>query len=358
MHRTAPHRKPLVLCFFEQKLSITIVCFALAQFHAHAAPPIIVPLPPPSEGEEGLECAGWGVREVRINYPMGSNLDCPMGFESSGSGEGRGTCTSAWATKPTILACASGMSNQSIDQLRAAAEVRQVPRVPFDLFWKPCLCEGDSPDVFLVGKRSSVIYSTPGTSSGARTFTVRTRGRVSLKSILDITADCDLSSCAGVNGHAEWRMSIPLTNTEAIEEMQLNGRRLERVSGIGFCTAQTTVSGGFEIGTDGVGAQWSYDVGGTVARAKKTTQVAFRCDFCISADAARYGLVFEAEGTVLGQAWLDRGTEADVRTEVDLFPVKITFKLDANGVDSSCGSCVPDSPWSPVPTSTGGDGAL
>ena len=323
---------------------------ALVQSHALAAPPTPTPLPPPTHGEEGIDCAGWGVIEGRVRY-LNESEDCPM---PPGAG-GLGTCEFGNPERPKITACATGTSFSVIDYLRAIAEVKQGRLI--GMFGPPCPCEGDSPTVGLVGKRSSVIYSLPGNSGGARKFNVKTKGAVRLKSELDITADCLQPSCASVNGVALWRMSIPLTNPEAERELQLNGIRLERVTGIGFCTSATQVSGGFEIGPAGVGAQWGYDVGGTVARGKKVQNVTFNANFCIGADAAEDGLEFWARGEVLGQATLSRGTLAYVRTEVELYPIKIDFAAPPGSNETVCGSCAPDSPWS-MPASSGQDGEV
>ena len=324
------------------------MCALLSQNHTLAAPPTPTPLPPPPLGEEGIDCAGWGVVEGRALYPLGSE-DCPMNLVEGGPL----SCGTSGLTKPLVTACAKGTSIGDVDYLSAQAVVIQNVQ-SLGSFTPPCPCSEDSPSVFLVGERTSAVYSTSGI--GARRFEVTIRGRVSLKSKLDITSSCG-SSCASVAGEAVLQVYLPLTNPEAQLEFRLNGRRLESVSGAGFCTGQSTIARGFEIGPGGIGADWSFDIGGTVARAKYVQRLFFKANFCVGAEMAQNGVPFTLRGTVHSQASLSAGDSAQVLTEVDLQPVKIRFAPVAGQEAEFCDSCAADSVWS-MPTSTGGNEAL
>ena len=318
-----------------------------------SAPPLSVPIVPQSPNGDAADCSGWSVLKGRATFPLGDE-DCPMRMGASGVG----TCTVPQARLPRLIACATAIALPEIDTVRADASVQQHKYEPYgDHYGHPCSCMGTTPNVMLVGERSSTIFAAAAATSQSRTFTVKVRGEARLNSDLDINASwCTPMSCAGITGFAEWRFILPLSNAEAEREMQLNGYRSVTASGVGFCTGATTVAGGVEVGLGGVGVNWSYQVGGTLARARQFQASSFEARFCIASESAVNGLEFKARGTVYGGAWLTVGQLSSVRAEVDLHPVKINFsELPAEQV-TACLSCAADELVGPHPEQ--GNGAM
>ena len=321
-----------------------------------SAPPLSVPLVPQSPGGDAADCSGWSVLEGRMIALDGED-DCPMPMGAGGFG----TCADGFEgnpwphayPRPPLIACARPFAVAEIDTLRAQTSVRQA-KTMHSTFYQ-CDCDGVTPEIAHVAKRSSVIFSRLATSNQARRFTVSTGCTVRLKSKLDITRSCSTPSCAGVNGEAMWFLTLPISNPEAEAELLRNGSRRETATGIGFCTGQTAVGGGFEIGVDGVGASWNYEVGGTVATAEQVTSAFFSTNFCIASDAARYGLEFTARGSVTASSWLEGGKESSMLTEVDLRPIKIDFQSLPGQTETGCMACVGDSVASPHPEQVGGE---